>query len=113
MTTTKLKPVNESIVSETNGEHGTLYVFEPGNATRYVVLFQPIERSISREMDYGLKATLVTVINFRRYYSMVVSGHMGYLCVGYLMEKTGLQEGDAAALLALIRHKLCSGVYPE
>ena len=88
-----LKPVSKAVRETRTLVHGNRYVYEPGNATRYEVVFATFMT------DWG-EETSMTLTNFGK--CMVLSGPVGMYSLGYLQEKLGMKEGDCYALLQLI-----------
>lgn len=97
----KLKPIGAAIVYASGGERSYYYHYEPGNMTRYETLFTDVTTKYEGNM-------LVMTLICPRNTSMIIpnNGHMDMYDIGYIMEKTGLREGDAYALLQLINHHL-------
>lgn len=104
-----LRSMKDSIKSElphVNAEGGWLVDYQPGNMTRYVVFFQKINGSIAEEMGMGFGATMIVFANMPNRPTLILPEKTGYLSLDYFMEKTGIKEGDAIALLRLVKHKL-------
>lgn len=106
LVTQKYKPLNEAIVNKTY--EGTSWVidFQPGNATRYLVFCQFLSGRIAKELCGASKAVLVAFTNLRNRPSIVLPSQIGRVDHFYLMEKTGLPEGDAIPLLMLINEHI-------
>jgi hypothetical protein len=66
--------------------------YEPGNMTRYQVLFS----------DLAGQRVVMTIVNMRK--AMELSGPMNETSIGYMEEKLGLNAGDCYALIPLINH---------
>lgn len=75
-----------------------LYDLQPGNATRYLVLFACLPGEVS--------TFVMTVTNFHRCPSMIVSAEVGAVVPSYVAEKLNLGIRDAEQLAALIRWHL-------
>ena len=88
-----LKTVGESIKSQVGLINSVFYDYQPGNGTRYEVLFNTFETKHGRR-------TVMTLVGFRK--SMELSGSMGLHSIDYLREKLGLGGGDCYALIPLI-----------
>ena len=92
-----LRPVNQAIKKLKTADFSAFYLYEPGNATRYEVLFTTYNDG------YGPK-TVMTLINFRK--SMIITNEMSPTSLGYMQEKLDLGEGDCYALIPLINQYL-------
>lgn len=104
-----LRSMKDSIKLEkphVNAEDAWLVDYQPGNMTRYLVLFQKINSSLSEDMGFGRGATLIVFANMPNRPSLLLPDHTGYLSLDYFLEKTGMNEGDAIPLLRLVKHKL-------
>jgi hypothetical protein len=89
-----LKPVAAAIKREGKFINTALYEYEPGNATRYVVLFA------TYNTGYGPE-TVMTVVNMNA--SMIIPGRFfSPSQIGYMKEKLGILEGDCYALMPLV-----------
>ena len=88
-----LKPVGVAIKEQVGLLHAVYYDYQPGNGTRYEVVFN------SFKTEYGRK-TVMTVANFNC--SMELNYPLGLVSIGYMKEKLGLREGDCYALIPLI-----------
>jgi len=108
--TQKYKPLNEAIVNNTYNENssGNNWVldFQPGNATRYVVFCQLLSGRVAETLCGDSKAVLVVFTNMRNRPSIVLPTLIGQVSLSYLMEKTGLSEGDAVPLQILINEHI-------
>lgn len=103
------RTMKDSIKSElphVNAEGGWLVDYQPGNMTRYVVFFQKINGSIADGMGMGFGAHMIVFTNLPNRPTLILPEKTGYLSLDYFMEKTGIKEGDAIALLRLVKHKL-------
>lgn len=93
-----LKSVPQAIEDSDFGGKSVFYRYEPGNATRYEVLFS------TYRTPWGLE-TVMTVVNFGK--SMVISGPMHSTSqVWYMKGKLDMNEGDCYALMPLVNHYL-------
>lgn len=93
-----LKPVAAAIKESEAPFHSAYYVYEPGNATRYQVLFN------TTKTKWGLE-TVMTLVNFRK--SMIIPGKfLSPSQIGYMHEKLDINEGDCYALMPLINNYL-------
>lgn len=90
-----LQPINKAIKRGYLTSDSTYYVYEPGNATKYEVIFTTYNDG------YELK-TVMTLANMGK--SMYIAGAMTLTALGYLEEKLGLNKGDCYALIPLINH---------
>jgi hypothetical protein len=72
-------------------------VYEPGNDTRYEVLFTQV--GTLDTVDRYPNDVVVTVVNFRK--AMLLSRGRGYLDWTYVAEKLDIGEGDARPLARL------------
>jgi hypothetical protein len=91
-----LKPVAASISRGHTAESYSC-VYQPGNGTRYEVVFS--------EFDIGNgPETVMTIVNMRK--AMIIPSQMGMHSLGYMQEKLGLGEGDCYALIQLINDYL-------
>jgi len=106
-----MKTLKESITKKLpmNTEAGWLLEYQPGNGSRYEVLFQKINSMVSEPFGHGhgatsigQGATVIVFLNLRNRPSFILQGHTGFLSLCYFMEKTGIEEGDSRALIALI-----------
>jgi hypothetical protein len=86
----------ESIRYATDEGVATFYLYEPGNATRYEVVFTSIPGQLHGGRDY------MSVVNFRK--AMEVHQGMGEHSVSYMQEKLNLGISDCYALSKLIEH---------
>ena len=104
--TQKYKPMDEAVVKTTYNKRssGNNWVidFQPGNATRYVVFCQLLSGSVAEALCGDSKAVLVAFTNMSNRPSIVFPTLIGRVTLSYLMEKTGLSEGDAVPLQMLI-----------
>lgn len=89
----KLKDVNEAIVKRRGPTNQDYFQYEPGNGTRYDVLFSTYNDG------YGQK-TVMTLVNMRK--AMILTQQMDLINMGYMKEKLDLGEGDCYALIPLI-----------
>jgi hypothetical protein len=93
-----LRPLAKAIRRDTPPVYTAAYEYEPGNASRYVVVFN------TYDFGYG-QETVMTVANLNA--SMIVPGPFHSPSqIGYMAEKLGLLEGDCYALMPLINHYL-------
>lgn len=98
--------MNKKIRSIVKQDQATLVNYQPGNGTKYLVLFQKLPAEICMEIGgYEEPGTLVTVVNLHEA-SLFVPGYTGSVSLSYFMEKTGFSEGDAAPLVELINHRM-------
>ena len=93
----KLKPIFAAVPSAVEAEFCSYFQYEPGNGTRYDVLFSTYNDG------YGSK-TVMTLVNMRK--AMIISNEMSLVNIGYMQEKLDLGEGDCYALIPLINHYL-------
>ena len=93
----KLKNVNQAICRRISPSDADYFHYEPGNGTRYDVLFSTYNDG------YGQK-TVMTLVNMRK--AMIISNEMSLVNIGYMQEKLDLGEGDCYALIPLINHYL-------
>ena len=92
-----LKTVQAAIVSQIGHVNSVFYDYQPGNGTRYEVLFN------SFMTKYG-RRTVMTLVNFNA--SMELNGSLGMASIGYMREKLGMLEGDCYALIQLVNMHL-------
>ena len=88
-----LKPVDQAIKVQHGIINSVFYDYQPGNGTRYEVLFN------SFETKYG-RRTVMTIINMNA--SMELNGSLGIMSIGYMKEKLGLLDGDCYAIIQLV-----------
>lgn len=88
-----LKITGDGIVSYNEGA-STYYDYQPGNMTRYQVVFSKYPS------EWGGTETLMSIVNMNT--CMVIPGEMNMLSLDYMMEKLGLMRGDCYALIPLI-----------
>jgi len=93
----KLKNVNEATCKRVAPHNADYFHYEPGNGTRYEVLFSTFNDG------WGSK-TVMTLVNMRK--AMIISNEMSLVNIGYMQEKLDLGEGDCYALIPLINHYL-------
>jgi hypothetical protein len=79
-------------VSKSKNVESVFYAYEPGNMTRYELLFSNLAN----------QRVVMTIVNMRK--SMELSGPLNEYSIGYMTEKLGLGEGDCYALIPLINH---------
>ena len=79
-------------ISKSKNIESVFFAYEPGNMTRYEVLFSNLAN----------QRVVMTIINMRK--SMELSGPLNEYSIGYMQEKLGLSEGDCYALIPLINH---------
>lgn len=105
-----LKPLSASIkrVWVSADCRTRLVDLEPGNGTKYMVLFSNLPKEIGEVLGCGGRGVMATVTNFRNRPSILLPA-LGLVSLAYLVEKTGLGEGDAVALLPLINNHIQSG----
>jgi len=104
-----MRPMKQAVTRElpnTSTQPGEMVEFQPGNLTRYEVYFQKLSGMISEPLGYGFGATLIVFCNMKNRPSIILPDNNGYLSLDYFMEKTGMDEGDAAPLVALISDRL-------
>lgn len=104
-----MRPMKEAITRElpnTSTRAGEMLEFQPGNGTRYEVYFQKLSGMISEPLGHGHSATLIVFCNVRNRPSIIIPDHCGYLSLDYFVEKTGMDEGDAVPLVALVSDRL-------
>ena len=92
-----LKSVGEAIKSQAIDYSSVFYDYQPGNGTRYEVLFN------SFRTKYG-RRTVMTIVNMNA--SMELNGELGIVSIGYMKEKLGLLDGDCYALIQLVNSYL-------
>lgn len=93
-----LKDADKAIVKVVVSDFSAFYHYEPGNGTRYEVVFSTYNDG------FGEK-TVMTLVNFRK--TMVLTSEMRWASqIGYMKEKLGLGEGDCYALMPLINQYL-------
>ena len=93
-----LRPMAKAIRRDSPPIYTAAYEYEPGNATRYVVVFN------TYDFGYG-QETVMTVANMNT--SMIIPGpFFSPAQIGYMVEKLKLLEGDCYALMPLINHYL-------
>lgn len=103
----KYKPVDEAIVKNTYSSNNNWVLdFQPGNATRYVVFCQLLSGPVAEALCGDSKAVLVAFTNMLNRPSIVLPTLIGQVSLSYLMEKTGLSEGDAVPLQMLINESI-------
>lgn len=95
-----LKPVLDAIRFESGWKDHSYFHYEPGNGTRYEVIFTRF-RTEYVEGD----RTVMTVICPRNA-AMIVSGELGMYSLTYMQEKLKILEGDCYALIPLVNHYL-------
>jgi hypothetical protein len=104
----KVASVSEGIVKSDAGGDFVALVYEPGNATRYVVLLSNVGEKLSEETLGGFGGatkdmSLVTLMNFRGGpRSMFVAHHDDHLHWSRVAEKLSLGEADARVMTELI-----------
>ena len=86
------QPVGVAIKEQVGLLHAVYYDYQPGNGTRYEVLFN------SFRTKYG-RRTVMTIVNMNA--SMELNGELGIVSIGYMKEKLGLLDGDCYALIQL------------
>ena len=93
-----LRPMHAAITKDSPPVYTAHYEYEPGNATRYVVVFN------TYDTGYGPE-TVMTVVNMNA--AMIIPGPFHSPSqIGYMQEKLKLLEGDCYALMPLINHYL-------
>ena len=93
-----LKPVDRAIRKVRATDSSSFYHYEPGNGTRYEVIFTAYNAGFGPEV-------VMTLVNFRK--AMVITGPMfSPSQIGYMKEKLDMGEGDCYALMPLINHYL-------
>ena len=80
--------------------------YEPGNATRYVILFTRVEEHTGKLLGCSGGAWVMNVMNLQEVTPLVIPDSRGHLAPSYVMEKTGLREGDVGPVLDVIRDRL-------
>lgn len=93
-----LKPTELAIHCEAEGS-STYYHYEPGNGTRYEVIFTEIELKEQFEKELII---VMTIIQPRRRSMITPSYNFHMKDLGYMMEKLEMHEGDCYALIQLI-----------
>lgn len=91
-----LKPVVSATVVRANAS-GSFYHYEPGDGTRYDVLFS------TYDTGYGLQVVM-TLVNFNT--SMIIPGRVDLIDLDYMHEKIKITHGSCYALMPLINHYL-------
>lgn len=99
----RTKPIEQAIVFDEGDDRQRLVVYEPGDGTRYVVLFNRIDfhPDVHTHMGAPEVASLVTLVNFGRR-SMIVGHGQGYLAPRYVEEKLGFGLPSAVTMAELI-----------
>ena len=97
----KLKTLGESIVYVDPGIDRVYYHYEPGNMTRYEVIFSELS------VEYDDEPMTVMTVMCPRQRCMVIPHRMFHMYdLDYMMEKLEMLEGDCYALIQLINHHL-------
>lgn len=93
-----LLPVEKAIKRQTGSVESRYYTYEPGNMTRYDVIFNVYDAGWGPEM-------VMTIINLNT--AMVIPSRMhSPTQISYLKDKLGLGEGDCYALMQLINYHM-------
>jgi hypothetical protein len=95
----ELKPIASALVHTSSGPNlGTYYHYEPGNMTRYEVIF-------TNFLDvYGETITLMSVVCPRNAAMILPKYKFEMYDLDYMQEKLGMGEGDCYALIQLINY---------
>jgi hypothetical protein len=91
-----LKHVSEA-TSRVHVNESYSCVYQPGNGTRYEVVFSKFNNGNGPEI-------VMTIVNMRK--AMIIPSQMGMHSLGYMQEKLSLGEGDCYALIPLINDYL-------
>ena len=68
---------------------------------------QQLSAQVSKMLNMGGEpGTLVTFLNIHHSPSILIPSYMGYISLSDFMEKTGIPEGDAVALIPLLARHL-------
>lgn len=78
---------------------GTYFHYEPGNGTRYEVLFTRFDT------EYEKNRVAMTVLCPRNA-AMIIPDELGLHSLGYMQEKLKMLEGDCYALIPLVNQYL-------
>lgn len=98
-----LKPLDQAVLFDAPG-HCHFYHYEPDNGTRYEVMISRRNRT-DHKYDAYYPLLTVAVMNFDRPCSMTIpfpDAPLGVHNIDYMMDKMGILNGDAWALLPLI-----------
>lgn len=98
-----LKSIGEALITNTGGGGQAYYYhYEPGNMTRYEVVFCEYTDT------YDNQIVLMSIVNPRRATMMIplVRHEWGLHDIAYMKEKLGMGEGDCYALIPLINFHL-------
>lgn len=82
-----------------SGPGSTFYDYQPGNGTRYALLFTYLTGGPGTDIEPG--SNLVTDLNSGRSSLFAPSG---FLAPGYVSEKLGMSEADGAVVAEFIGH---------
>lgn len=94
------KTVSDGITVEVSAGPGTMfYDYQPGNGTRYALLFTSLTGGAGTNIKAG--SQLVTDLLSGR---AAVLAPSGFLAPGYISEKLGMSEADGAVVAEFIGH---------
>lgn len=96
----RTKTIEQSIRKNVMIGDTRIVVYEPGDCTRYDLVFTPVGSALPGTTN----AMLVTVSNFRHGPSMLVEINHGFLAPWYLSEKMGIEGPSAVTLAEVIAH---------
>lgn len=107
----RTKTIDESISYEEKGEGHMLITYQPGNMTRYVLIFQKLSfigGAEARQQTGTQHGTWLVsnVADSRNINTMLVVENNGFLHYSYVEEKMGVGTGDAVVLAEIIGEKL-------
>lgn len=94
-------PIEQAIkVHNIVGEHVHVVDYQPGDGTRYELVFA----SVGPRVSGAENAVLVSLINFPQGPSMLVERNHGFLAPSYVTEKLGIKGASAVTLAEIIAH---------
>jgi hypothetical protein len=105
----RTRPIADAIVMDETTHGGTrLIEYQPGNGTRYVVLFQSTSAWSQEALDrlgWQEGTVLISVLNFQQPLSPYPAAPHGFIHFAYLRDKMKLgNDADARVLAELIAH---------
>mgnify|MGYP005831235951 CR=1 FL=1 len=95
-----LKPVAKAIKFSSVGPDSAYYHYEPGNGTRYEVVF------VRHLNGYSEVEQVTMAVTCPRNAAMIVPEKLGMYSLGYMQEKLKMLEGDCYALIPLVNYHM-------
>lgn len=104
------KPIDESITIDHEVPGRRFIEYQPGDATRYLLLFVDLDfgdtHGLGQHVGSNGSASVVTLLNWPHCPSVVLQRDGGFLAPAYVEEKLGVGGPSSVTLAEIIAHVL-------